>query len=444
MATTPLDLSAGEPARGSAMDDRIGQAGEVCAAGTPGCPAANRGGILHHGAGDPTPLYAHLRACHPVFHDPLLDVWVVSRHQDVVRAFRDTPRDFTNQRTFEPLCPLAPQAQAVLAATAMAPAASSLDPPEHTRLRQTVNAAFPTTGRRVNGVDSLLQARATAHATALAGRPSRGGDLVADYARPLCLATLGHLTGVPDTHHPAIAAQAAAMTVLVADRLTPARQAEAAHAFSDLWAFCQTLVHDTPRLAPGSLLPTLLAHRPTNGAALTPDEAASVLMEMLITTAEVMPKLITNTLHRHLGPREHPERPQPSGLRALHRTELIDRAIADTLRHATPLIGWLRATTRPLHLADTPVPAHAKLMLLLGSACQDAPPTAPTPVFGAGIHYCPGARYALRLTRHALAALTRACPDLTLTEPVTHGPGSTTPWPLNALTRGPAQLSATW
>ncbi|MFI0743176.1 hypothetical protein ACH4PU_34640 [Streptomyces sp. NPDC021100] len=440
MTTTPPEFSTDEPARSPASDDRTRPAGEVCAAGTPGCPVANPGGILHHGAGDPAPLYAHLRTHHPLFHDPLLDVWVVSRHQDVVRAFRDTPGDFTNQRTFEPLCPPAPQAQAVLAATDMAPAASSLDPPEHTRLRRAVNAAFPTTERRVDALDGLLHDVATAHATALAGRPSRTGDLVADYARPLCLAVLGRLAGVADAHHPAVAAQAAAMTVLVADRLTPARQAEAAHALGELWAFCRSLAHDARHLDLDGLLPTLLGHRPAGGAALTPDEAASVLMEMLITTAEVMPKLITNTLHHHLGPR----RPHPGGLSALRSTEHIDRAITGTLRHATPLIGWLRATTRPLHLADTPVPAHARLLLLLGSACQDAPTTAPTPAFGAGIHYCPGAAFSLRLARHAMTALNRACPGLALIEPGADGSGGAASWPLNALTRGPARLDATW
>ncbi|MBL1110439.1 hypothetical protein JK361_38850 [Streptomyces sp. 5-8] len=72
MTTTPLKLPPDEPAQSPAVDDRTRQAGEVCSAGTPGCPATNPGGILHHGAGGPTPLYAHLRAHHPVFHDPLL------------------------------------------------------------------------------------------------------------------------------------------------------------------------------------------------------------------------------------------------------------------------------------------------------------------------------------------------------------------------------------
>lgn len=169
-------------------------------------------------------------------------------------------------------------------------------------------------------------------------------------------------------------------------------------------------------------------------------------MEVLITNAEIVPRLLTNTLYRLLA---------ADTLHHLHQADRLHQALDETLRHDPPLAGWLRNTTRDTRLSGTPIPAGARLLLLLASAGRDErhnlpdadtydpqrPDQPPTVAFGAGIHYCPGAPYTRHLAQHALAALADACPGLTLTDPDTAHPGT---WPRNAALRAPLHLNAGW
>lgn len=41
---------------------------------------------------DPYPIYARLRDESPLYHNPEIGFWALSRHSDVLRAFRDSTR----------------------------------------------------------------------------------------------------------------------------------------------------------------------------------------------------------------------------------------------------------------------------------------------------------------------------------------------------------------
>ncbi|MDN3261947.1 hypothetical protein QWJ26_19465 [Streptomyces sp. CSDS2] len=231
----------------------------------PGCPARTPGAITTHGAGEPGPLYAHLRQAHPVYHDPLLDVWVVSRHQDIDTVLRDASGTFSTALGYLPLHPLTPEAQAVLDRSDAVPVLSSLDPPDHARFRRAMTATFPTTDRRLTLWRDLIRERATAAATALVARASRTADLVTDYAQPLAGTVLGHFLGVPDRDQPAIARQAAALSGLVWGHLDPPGQLAAAHALDELWTYCRTLVHHRTRSPADDLITAWLTHADDTG-----------------------------------------------------------------------------------------------------------------------------------------------------------------------------------
>ncbi|MFJ2593994.1 cytochrome P450 [Streptomyces erythrochromogenes] len=404
------------------------------------------GAITAHGAGEPGPLYAHLRTHHPVYRDPQLDVWVVSRHQDIDTVLRDTTGTFSVALGYVPLHPVHPKAQAVLARSGAVPVLSSLDPPHHARFRRAMNATFPTTDRRMGSHEDLLRSETAAAAAALAARPSRTADLVTGYVRPLTSARLGRLAGIPHEDLCTISDQAAALSGLVWGNLDPPQQLAAAHALDDLWSYCISLVERRARTHGEDLITAWLTYRDTDDTPFTHREVASTLMEVLITNAEITPRLITNTLCQLL---------KAGTLHSLRGAGLLHRAVEETLRHDPPLTSWLRATTRDTHVGDTPVPAGSRLLLLLASAARDErhglpdadshnPDRAiqpPSLAFGAGIHYCPGAPYTRRLTHHALTGLADALPSLTLTTPEATGPET---WPLNTAVRGPQRLDVNW
>ena len=91
---------------------------------------------------DPYPVYARLRAEAPVYRNDELDFWALSRHEDVLAAFRNVD-GFSNAYgvSLDPAAfgPDAHRAMSFLA----------LDPPRHTRMRSLVGKGFtPRRGGR--------------------------------------------------------------------------------------------------------------------------------------------------------------------------------------------------------------------------------------------------------------------------------------------------------
>ena len=139
---------------------------------------------------DPYPYYASLRAHDPVQWNGRLQVWVVSRHPDVVGMLRD-PRWSSNYLNslldgddLEQLSMSRPSWRILL----------FMDAPEHTQLRRVVAMSF----------DALMIADLGAYARAVAiellnsfrGRDEI--DLISEFATPLPLRVLARLLGVPD------------------------------------------------------------------------------------------------------------------------------------------------------------------------------------------------------------------------------------------------------
>jgi cytochrome P450 len=84
---------------------------------------------------NPYPTYARLRAEAPLYRNDEFDFWALSRHADVLAAFRD-PTHLSNRNGVS-LDPAAygPHAHKSMSFLAM-------DPPRHTRMRSLVSKAF--------------------------------------------------------------------------------------------------------------------------------------------------------------------------------------------------------------------------------------------------------------------------------------------------------------
>ena len=102
------------------------------------------------------------------------DLYVLSRHDDVVAALKD-PATFSSQ-------------------VAPAPILMFKDPPEHTRLRRTLQRAF--TPRAIEALAPRIEeiARPLCEAYLDAG----GGDFIDAFAHPLPALVIGEMLGVPE------------------------------------------------------------------------------------------------------------------------------------------------------------------------------------------------------------------------------------------------------
>src|SRR4029079_19094362 len=98
---------------------------------------------------DPYPVYAELRTHAPLSRKERFVFWALSRHADVLAAFRDTAR-FSNRNGVS-LDPGARNPEAKATMTFLA-----LDPPRHTRMRSLVSRGF--TPRRVADLEPGIRA----------------------------------------------------------------------------------------------------------------------------------------------------------------------------------------------------------------------------------------------------------------------------------------------
>ncbi|WP_405163203.1 cytochrome P450 [Nocardia sp. NBC_01499] len=408
------------------------------------CPAHIPGDIARHADDDFHSVYTHLRHDHPVYHDSDLELWVVSRHDDIAEVLRDREHAYTPAHSYDPIQPMDPEASRIYTAVHDVPVAASTDPPIHTRYRNALTAVWPTSATRLAPWQPRIESRAREAAEAFAARPDRFGELFADYVQPLTMRVMSDLIGVTPHEEQCVIDGSSGMSDLLWSFQQPIDQRRCAQAVVEQWKLCTDLVSRYRADPQANLTTAWTTYRDADGTPLTDAEIASTLMEVLTTNTETLALLITTAL-RHLLTGD--------GYRHLtHHPERACTAIEETLRVDPPLIGWLRTTRHPVTLAGVELPRDARLLLLMHSGARDevhgtAEPHSfdyqrddipPTLVFGAGDHYCPGALYTRFVAQHALTALAEALPNLTLTAE------APAPRLANLLLRRATRLTVTW
>lgn len=132
---------------------------------------------------DPDPILARLRAEAPVCRIDSMDMWLVTRWDDV--AFMEEHPELFTAAT-EPS----------FLARALGPNMLTTDPPDHTRLQSILRPPFQPGGRSGDFVRSEL---ATIADRLAADLDPAGFDLMADYAQPLAAGALATVLGLD--HH---------------------------------------------------------------------------------------------------------------------------------------------------------------------------------------------------------------------------------------------------
>ena len=113
---------------------------------------------------DPYPTYARMRDEAPLYRNEERGFWALSRHADVLAAFRDSER-FSNAEgvSIDPAAS-GPHAHKTMSFLAM-------DAPQHPRMRGLVSRGF--TPRRVAGMEDGIRALTVRHLDAALGQGRR-------------------------------------------------------------------------------------------------------------------------------------------------------------------------------------------------------------------------------------------------------------------------------
>jgi len=385
---------------------------------------------------DPYPVLNRLRETTPLFYDAGRERWFVTRHEDVRSCLRDKRlgRNFRHVLTPEEIGvpPLDPRWQAFWDSERWS--LLWLEPPDHTRLRKLVAAAF--TPRSVEAL------REPAHALAreLLEPLAEAGEieLLYEYAQPYSIAVICRMLGVPLDRHRDLLDWSHRM-VKMYEFEVPLEAAQAANrAAAEFQEYVHELIGER-RANPRDDMVTALVQARVDGGRLSDDEIVSTVIVLLNAGHEASVNTLGNGM---LAFARHPDQWQ----RLVDGSVPAAAAGEEMIRFDPPLQLFERwVLTEDFALGDVSIPRGAKIALLFGAANRDprvferpdefdvARENAAQHIgFGGGIHVCIGAPLARIELEASLEALRSSWPDFRLVEEPTRT-GAFVIWGLEAL-----------
>lgn len=335
-------------------------------------------------AGDPFPLYTRLRTEAPVVRNQALGFWVVSRHADVVTVSRD-PETFCSGRgimVFE-----------IGAEYPTPPTMMHTDPPEHTRYRGLVQPGFRPTF--VRALEEGIRRRARTLVDRI--EAEQPVDIVSEVTVPLPLQVISDLLGVPEEEWPRFFRWSEAVIPGATDWPEEERQALSGEMVAYLLAAAADRRRD-----PGDDIISELAAAEVDGDRLHDHELAMFLVQLLVAGNETTRNMMSGGL---VALASTPGAwPSLRAAAASSAPRALPLAVEEMLRWTTPVVAFMRTTTRPTELAGASLGAGEPVLMLYASANRDESvfgPTAdafdagrdPNPhvAFGFGPHFCIGA-----------------------------------------------------
>ncbi|MGO8873726.1 MAG: cytochrome P450 [Acidimicrobiales bacterium] len=335
-------------------------------------------------AGDPFPLYARLRAEAPIARNDTGGFWVVSRHADVVAVSRD-PETFCSGKgilTME-----------IGAEYATPPTMMHTDPPDHTRYRNLVQPGFRP--KFMRALEDGVRERTRVLVDRI--EPGIPVDVVSELAVPLPLQVISDLLGVPEKEWPRFFRWSEAVIPGATDWPEEERTALSGEMVEYLLAAAADR-----RAHPVDDIISELGAAEVDGDRLTDAELGMFLVQLLVAGNETTRNMMSGGL---VGFAEEPGQWASLRSRAESATaRAVPLAIEEMLRWTTPVVAFMRTTTRQTELAGQHLEADEPVLMLYASANRDeavfgpgagsfdaARDPNPHVAFGFGPHFCIGA-----------------------------------------------------
>lgn len=354
---------------------------------------------------DPYPTYRVLREEAPLYHNAERGFWALSRHADVLAAFRDHETWSNRQGVSLDDVGDAPQVMSFL----------GMDPPEHGRLRTLVSRGF--TPRRVAALEPRIRELATHYIDAFIERGSC--DFVDEFAGKLPMDVVSEMLGVPPGDRDEL--RLWSDTVLHREEglaeVPPAGREAAAR----LIGYFAKHVQERRKRPGNDDLSDALIRAEIDGDRLEDFDIIAFLFLMVIAGNETTTKLLANALY---WLQRNPDQ------RALVHEDpaRIPGWVEETLRYDASSQLIARTATRDVELHGGRIPEGAKVALLIGSANRDdrvfrdpdrydvLRDEGASLAFGQGMHFCLGASLARLEARVSLEELQRRLPDYRIDE----------------------------
>ena len=352
-----------------------------------------------------------------MFYESGLERWFVTRHADVRACLRDRRlgrnfRHVGSQDEFDAAEPLDPRRQAFWDSERWS--LLWLEPPEHTRIRKLVAAAFTP-----RSVDAL---RGPCAELAQERFPGERFELLRDFAQPYSIAVICRLLGVPTDRGRDLLDWSHAMVKMYELDTTEAQAEAATAAAAEFRDYVVSLIEQR-RLEPRDDLVTRLVEARVDGERLSDAQIVSTIIVLLNAGHEATVNTLGNGVLALLRHREQWERLVEGEVDAA-------AAVEELIRWDPPLQLFERwVLEEGVEIAGQPVPRGAEVALLFGAANRD-PRVFEDPDafdvgranasehigFGGGIHVCIGAPLARIELEAALRTLFERGPKLELAD----------------------------
>lgn len=367
----------------------------------------------------PYEQYARLRAHEPVHWSPLLDGWVLTRHDDVVALLRDptVSVELDNARGTDVV-----ELQRERQSRSGRPSDTLVlrDDPDHNRLRKLLQQPFGP--RPVEALRAMITERVD---RALGDLAPRGAmDVIADFAYPLPVAIFNDMLGLPDEDAPRVRAWIQAVARMLDPVLDEDEYARCQALMDEMYEYLDGQV-EAKRRAPAADVLTALVQAEEDGDRLTRNELVAQVVTLYVAGHEPTMSLIGNGLLALLR--------QPDQLATLRsRPELLPNAVNELLRYDGPNQFVRRIAMQPMTIGGREVSVGDVLYPCVGAANRDPErwdepdlvrvdraDAAHHVQFGSGVHHCLGSHLARLQAEVALGALVFRLDDVALAgEPV--------------------------
>ena len=364
--------------------------------------------------GVPHEWFTYLRRNHPVYHHPEPDgpgFWVFTRHADVVTIGRDGTT-FSSDQAKGGVIGLE---ENIMQAADFGDAKIMLmmDPPQHTRYRKLVNRGF--TPRMINALEPHIRDMTR---ELIDGAVSKGScDFVVDVAAELPLMVIAELIGVPLEDRHKLFDWSNRM-VGSEDPEYAVSEDNAGAAQVEMFMYANELAA-ARRQEPRDDIITKLLESEVGGDALTEMEFNLFFMLLAVAGNETTRNAMAHGMNGFL------ENPDQWDRLVAEPDKMMDGAVEEILRWASPVMYFKRYVTKETEVAGQPLKPGEKVSMWYVSANRDEDvfedpfrfdigrnPNNHIAFGGGGPHHCLGANLARLEIRVLFEELARRVPRL--------------------------------
>lgn len=378
---------------------------------------------------NPFPFYKALREQKPVYYDPGLDLYLVTRYDDAMAILRD-PITFSLEHGYQDryanglvdeLAEIIDRDGGGFIRDIIA-----VDPPAHTRLRKLLGNAF--TNHRVHSLEPRIRQIVIDLIEPLAQRGHADG--MREIGTPLTAQIICEQLGLDfsEVGTERITWWTTSLLAQIGRMQTREELHENARGICDMQNYLMPIIRDRETNPREDMISDLAHARldDEDNPTLSFEEKVSCVRAMLIAGNDTTAAAIANLLYILATQHELAEHLHAQ----VDDDRLMTRFVEEVLRLQPPVHGLFRTTMKEARVGDTVLPPFVQLCILFASANDDES-RFPSPrtlnlergnvgshlTFGAGIHRCIGAALARMEIKVAAQEIIRRLDNIRLAVP---------------------------